>query len=334
MSRSYLTLPWAACRASCRSRSTASSRRLAMSTRCSWVSSRSFLSRSSRSRSTASLSRPSDAGRRRLPRTSAFFFWASASATWSSAWACPSRTASSAPAATSSPSLTCDPIDPDARADADVDDPRLGGEPGQGVDLGAGPLAAGRGGRLGAPPARRPSLLGPPRQNAGSCGRLRPGTASSTIGVSDAPPTRPSTHRVPPLETRLPVAPIAECRRIVEDAKRSVDLDHNTRPGRTPHPREEASPVPAESAMPRRIEAASSLSRREVCRRVRGLQACHVLGHHRLGELLELAGVGVELADAFAQLLDGHRVLVVHPAEGLLVEVDLLRRRWPWPPRR
>src|SRR5829696_5087493 len=51
--------------------------------------------------------------------------------------------------------------------------------------------------------------------------------------------------------------------------------------------------------------------------------ASDLLGHHRLGELLELAGVGVELPDALAQLLDGHGVFVVHPAVGLLIEVDL-----------
>src|SRR4051794_8977047 len=48
-----------------------------------------------------------------------------------------------------------------------------------------------------------------------------------------------------------------------------------------------------------------------------------LLGDHRLGELLELAGVGVEVPDAVGELVDGHRVLVVLPAVGLLVEVDL-----------
>src|SRR4051794_21509351 len=53
----------------------------------------------------------------------------------------------------------------------------------------------------------------------------------------------------------------------------------------------------------------------------------NLLGDPGPGELLELAGVGVELADALAQLLDGHGVLVVHPAELLLVQVDPRRVR-------
>ena len=45
-------------------------------------------------------------------------------------------------------------------------------------------------------------------------------------------------------------------------------------------------------------------------------------GHGLGGVLLELAGVGIEPADAFAELLDGHLILVVLEAVGLLVEVD------------
>src|SRR5262249_13043782 len=47
-----------------------------------------------------------------------------------------------------------------------------------------------------------------------------------------------------------------------------------------------------------------------------------LLRDHRLGELLELAGVGIEVSDTLAQLLDGHRVFVVHPAEGFLIQAD------------
>ena len=46
------------------------------------------------------------------------------------------------------------------------------------------------------------------------------------------------------------------------------------------------------------------------------------LGHLLSRVLLELARVGVEAANAFAQLFDGHGVLVVLEAIGLLVEVD------------
>jgi hypothetical protein len=48
------------------------------------------------------------------------------------------------------------------------------------------------------------------------------------------------------------------------------------------------------------------------------------LGHTCLGILLQLAGVGVEFANAFGQLLRGHRVLVVHPTKCLLVHVEAL----------
>lgn len=40
---------------------------------------------------------------------------------------------------------------------------------------------------------------------------------------------------------------------------------------------------------------------------------------------LQLDGVGSELADSVGQLLHGHAVLVVLPAESLLVHVDLLQ---------
>src|SRR5262245_6719234 len=40
--------------------------------------------------------------------------------------------------------------------------------------------------------------------------------------------------------------------------------------------------------------------------------------------LLQLAGVGVEAADALAEFIDRHRVRVVQPAERLLVEMELL----------
>jgi len=38
------------------------------------------------------------------------------------------------------------------------------------------------------------------------------------------------------------------------------------------------------------------------------------------GPLFELAAIVIEAADAFGQLLDGHRVLVVHEPERLFVE--------------
>src|SRR5258708_1850311 len=40
-------------------------------------------------------------------------------------------------------------------------------------------------------------------------------------------------------------------------------------------------------------------------------------------ELFELAGVGVELADAVAELFDSHLILIVHPTERLFVKVNL-----------
>src|SRR5688572_31476671 len=50
-----------------------------------------------------------------------------------------------------------------------------------------------------------------------------------------------------------------------------------------------------------------------------------LLGGHCRGkrddQLLELARIGVELADALGELLGAQRVLVVQPAERLLVEV-------------
>src|SRR5262249_10223371 len=49
------------------------------------------------------------------------------------------------------------------------------------------------------------------------------------------------------------------------------------------------------------------------------------LAHHLAEVFLELDGVGVEPSDAVGQLLGGHGVLVVHPAERLLVEVELLQ---------
>src|SRR4030095_5382356 len=54
----------------------------------------------------------------------------------------------------------------------------------------------------------------------------------------------------------------------------------------------------------------------------------HLLFDFRPRELLELPGVGVEFADALAQFVAGHGVLVVHPAEGFLVQMDffLIRR--------
>src|SRR5262245_54957197 len=58
--------------------------------------------------------------------------------------------------------------------------------------------------------------------------------------------------------------------------------------------------------------------------RYRDRSTASLLGDLGPGELFELAGIGVELANPLAQLLDGHGVLVVHPAEGLLVQVDLL----------
>src|SRR5208283_368916 len=44
--------------------------------------------------------------------------------------------------------------------------------------------------------------------------------------------------------------------------------------------------------------------------------------HLALSVGFQFARVGVEQADALAQLFHGHRVLVVHPAIGLLVEMN------------
>src|SRR5262245_42325502 len=67
-----------------------------------------------------------------------------------------------------------------------------------------------------------------------------------------------------------------------------------------------------------------SLSSR--CDRARAARI--LLGRVRLelpGVLFELARVRVEFADPFAQLLDRHGIVIVHPAERLLVQVNLHR---------
>ncbi len=42
-----------------------------------------------------------------------------------------------------------------------------------------------------------------------------------------------------------------------------------------------------------------------------------------MGPAFELAGVGIELANAFGQFVGGHGIFVVHPAEGFFVQMNL-----------
>src|SRR5579885_324628 len=48
------------------------------------------------------------------------------------------------------------------------------------------------------------------------------------------------------------------------------------------------------------------------------------LGHQALGELFQFSRIRVELPDSLAQLVHRHGVFVVLPAEGLLVQMQLL----------
>src|SRR5215469_7375594 len=67
-----------------------------------------------------------------------------------------------------------------------------------------------------------------------------------------------------------------------------------------------------------RVEQRAKLRRSETAR------LSDFLGNLGKRKVFQVAGITIELADTFCQLLGGHRVLVVHPTKCLLVQVEAL----------